>query len=67
MKSADTKRPVIVIDTSAVPDCVRDNMAEKVLDGVRSFFANPDHAAGYRQWLAERYGHAPNNEEKESG
>lgn len=66
MESADTKRPVIVIDTSAVPDCVRDNMAEKALSGVRSFFADPDHAAGFRQWLAERYSHAPNNAVKES-
>lgn len=65
MESADTKRPAIVIDTSAVPEYVRDNMAEKALNGVRSFFADPNHAAGYRQWLAERKNHAPNNSAKE--
>ena len=54
MKSADTKRPVIVIDTSAVPECVCMDLAKAALSGVRSFFADPDHAAGFRQWLAER-------------
>ncbi len=65
MESTDTKRTVIVIDTSAVPDCVRDNMAEKALSGVRSFFEDPKNVAGYRQWLAARKSHTPHDTEKE--
>lgn len=59
MKDADTKR-MSIIDTSAVPEAIRETLAVHAFDGVRKFFEDPDHAAGFRQWLAERNSHAPN-------
>ena len=54
MEKADTERLGISIDLSVVPVSICENMAEKVLKGARSFFANPDNAAKYRKWLEER-------------
>lgn len=71
MEGADMKSSVIAIDTDAIPEYVRDTMAQTLLNSVRSFFSDPDHEAGYRQWLAERKKkqHAPaakHSTEKES-
>ena len=41
------------IDTSSVPDHVRDKMSRVLLRGVREYFSVPEHMEDYERWHAE--------------
>lgn len=41
------------IDTSSIPDHVRDNMSRVLLRGVREYFSVPEHMEEYERWHAE--------------
>ena len=55
------------IDTSLIPDAVRDELARVVLEKVRKYFANitPEQQAKFEKWKAEY--HRKRREEAQGG
>lgn len=50
---ASAVQPTIQIDTSKIPEYVRDDLSRVLLRGVRAYFSDPKHMEDYKRWSEE--------------